>query len=79
MEYELQLLALHFGCGLLCHSILSNQFYVILRFRPDVVPVRGITSCSWNLWELGINHNATKAHPALRVDCGSVISDDPTC
>jgi hypothetical protein len=37
MEDELQHLALYFGCDLLCYSILSNHFHLILRSRPDVV------------------------------------------
>jgi hypothetical protein len=37
MEDELQHLALHFGIDLLCYSILSNHFHLILRSRPDVV------------------------------------------
>jgi hypothetical protein len=37
MENEVQHLAVHFGCDLLCYSILSNHFHLILRSRPDVV------------------------------------------
>jgi hypothetical protein len=39
MEEELQHLAAHFGIDLLCYSILSNHFHLILRSRPDVVAV----------------------------------------
>ncbi len=37
MEDEMQHLALYFGVDLLCYSILSNHFHLILRSRPDVV------------------------------------------
>ena len=37
IEQQLQRLAANFGIDLLCFSILSNHFHLILRSRPDVV------------------------------------------
>ena len=37
LENRLQLFAAYFGIDLLCFSILSNHFHLILRSRPDVV------------------------------------------
>ncbi len=37
MESELQHLAKQLGIDLLCYSILSNHFHLVLRSRPDVV------------------------------------------
>ena len=36
-EKRLQLLASMFGIDLLCYTIMSNHFHLILRSRPDVV------------------------------------------
>ncbi len=37
IESELQRLAQNFGIDLLCYSVLSNHFHLVLRSRPDVV------------------------------------------
>ena len=37
METELERLAKNMGIDLLCYSILSNHFHLVLRSRPDVV------------------------------------------
>lgn len=41
VEDRLKLLASQFGIDLLCYTVLSNHFHLVLRSRPDVV-------CTWD-------------------------------
>ena len=47
IEQQLQRLAANFGIDLLCFSILSNHFHLILRSRPDVVVSWDDSEVAW--------------------------------
>ncbi len=47
IEDQFQLLAKYFGIDLLCYSVMSNHFHLILRSRPDIVETWSNEEVAW--------------------------------